>query len=153
MSEGESATRRCSLCQMTNAVQAFAFADVAKGQLQSYCRACQAAYRHEHYLRNKNDYVRRAAQKTAERRIENRRLLRLYLVVHPCVDCGETDPLVLEFDHRDPKQKAQAVTWLGKRKRWTIVAAEIEKCDVRCANCHRIRTAAQFGWSKLRALA
>ena len=123
---------------------------MAKGFRQSYCRACHAAYRHAHYIRNKDDYIRRAEEKTALRRIENRRLLRLYLLAHPCVDCGEADPLVLELDHRDPTKKIQAVTWLAVRRRWTIVAAEIDKCDIRCANCHRIRTAEQFGWSKLR---
>jgi hypothetical protein len=131
-------------------VQAFAFSDMATGQRQSYCRACHAAYRHAHYVRNKNLYVRRAELKTAQRRIENRRRLRLFLLAHPCVDCGEADPIVLELDHRDPAEKAQAVTWLAARRRWAIVAAEIDKCEVRCANCHRIRTAEQFGWSKLR---
>jgi len=131
-------------------VEAFAYSDTAKGRRQSYCRVCHAAYRHGHYLRNKREYVRRSELQTALRRLENRRMLRTYLQTHPCIDCGEVDPLVLELDHRDPATKVQAVTWLAARKRWMIVATEIEKCDVRCANCHRIRTARQFGWSKLR---
>jgi hypothetical protein len=135
---------------MMKPVEAFAFSDIARGRRQSYCRACHAAYRQAHYLRNKAEYIRRAGQQTIRRRIENRRQVRLYLLSHPCVDCGEADPLVLDLDHRDPKGKVQAVTWLAARRRWVIVAAEIDKCDVRCANCHRIRTAVQFGWSKLR---
>ncbi|HEV2009593.1 MAG TPA: hypothetical protein VGS17_01010 [Candidatus Limnocylindria bacterium] len=145
--------RRCSACDATKAVDAFAFSNMATGLRQSYCRVCHAAYRHAHYIRNKADYVRRAELQTIARRLENRRLVRQYLLSHPCVDCGEADPVVLDLDHRDPATKVQAVTWLAGRRNWAIVAAEIDKCDVRCANCHRIRTAQQFGWSKLRRLA
>jgi hypothetical protein len=35
-------------------------------------------------------------------------------------------------------------------KRWARVRAEIEKCDVRCVNCHRRKTARDFGWLKIR---
>lgn len=143
-------TRACAACKLTKPIGAFAFSDRARGRRQSYCRTCQAAYRRAHYLRNKAVYIRRAEQQTIRKRLENRRQVRLYLLSHPCVDCGEEDPLVLDLDHRDPKEKVQAVTWLAARRRWVIVAAEIDKCDVRCANCHRIRTAVQFGWSKLR---
>lgn len=66
-----------------------------------------------------------------------------------CVDCGENDPVVLEFDHRDGVEKEDAVARLIVSCRWAEVAAEIAKCDVRCANCHRRRTAAQFGWARL----
>jgi hypothetical protein len=143
-------TRRCSACGLSKPVEAFAFSEVATGRLQWYCRACHAAYRRAHYLRNRAEYIRQAEAQIERRRLDNRRRVRLYLLSHPCVDCGEADPLVLDLDHRDPEEKVQAVTWLARRKPWSIVAAEIDKCDVRCANCHRIRTATQFGWSKLR---
>jgi hypothetical protein len=62
------------------------------------------------------------------------------LLAHPCVDCGESDPLVLEFDHREDK-RAQIVDLMRNHAQWSDVLKEIEKCDVRCANCHRRRTA------------
>ncbi|HUQ34490.1 MAG TPA: hypothetical protein VM095_20380 [Pyrinomonadaceae bacterium] len=66
-----------------------------------------------------------------------------YLEGHPCVDCGESDPIVLEFDHVRGK-KSYAVSSLGWRLvSWDSVMKEIAKCDVRCANCHRRRTAEQ----------
>lgn len=69
-----------------------------------------------------------------------------YLLSHPCVDCGEADPIVLEFDHRDPKTKLFGISkgqvnGLASGK----LFAEIAKCDVRCANCHRRKTYQERG--------
>lgn len=73
-----------------------------------------------------------------------------------CMDCGETDWVVLEFDHRDPTEKnpflrasgtnanSKGRTWLMMS--WPDLRTEIEKCDVVCANCHRRRTAREQGW-------
>jgi hypothetical protein len=59
------------------------------------------------------------------------------------VDCGETDPLVLEFDHlRDKRFNiGNALPY----RNWASILAEIEKCAVVCANCHRRRTARRIG--------
>jgi hypothetical protein len=62
-----------------------------------------------------------------------------YLKTHPCVDCGETDPIILEFDHIRDKEFSIGD---AARKNITLkrVIAEVEKCEVRCANCHRTKT-------------
>ncbi len=59
----------------------------------------------------------------------------------PCADCGATfPPYVMDFDHRDPVDKLFAVgTGIGQHQPLDLLW-EIEKCDVVCANCHRIRT-------------
>lgn len=59
-----------------------------------------------------------------------------------CVDCGQTFPWhVMDFDHRDPKTKTADVSTLVKTYvPWPSVLAEIEKCDLVCACCHRKRT-------------
>lgn len=76
-----------------------------------------------------------------------RRWLADYLRAHPCIDCGFTDIRALEFDHREPEDKGSSVAVLA-RSGYPLdrVVAEIAKCDVRCANCHRIRTHHQRGW-------
>jgi len=116
--------------------------------LNSYCRQCHAAYRHAHYLANKPDYIRRAIAQVRARREENRHQVLRYLASHPCVDCGIENPVVLEFDHRDPRDKLTEVGRLMVNKPWPRVRAEIEKCDVRCVNCHRRKTARDFDWAK-----
>jgi hypothetical protein len=57
---------------------------------------------------------------------------------------------VLEFDHIDRSLKRQTVGFLARSGYpWPTVEAELAKCEVRCANCHRRRTAVQFDWPKL----
>lgn len=64
-----------------------------------------------------------------------------YLSNHPCVDCGEDDIVVLDFDHVRGK-KTRGVSQMVQSAGYTLkrIAEEIEKCDIRCANCHRRRT-------------
>jgi len=63
-----------------------------------------------------------------------------YLSTHPCIDCGEGDPVVLEFDHRADKT-ASIMALMRRHARWDVIMEEIAKCDVRCANCPGRRTA------------
>jgi hypothetical protein len=109
---------------------------------------CHAAFRRAHYLKNRPDYIRRAIAQVKARREDNRRKLYHYLLSHPCVDCGEADVIVLEFDHRVPSDKVRDVGGLASRQAWASVLEEIAKCDVRCVNCHRRKTARQFHWGK-----
>jgi hypothetical protein len=55
-----------------------------------------------------------------------------YFASNPCVDCGETDPVVLEFDHLAHKlfDIGQSLPW----RNWESIVDEIAKCDVVCAN-------------------
>jgi hypothetical protein len=61
-----------------------------------------------------------------------------------CVDCGERDPIVFEFDHRDPKNKFKMITKM---------LSGHYSCEIRCANCHRRKTYIQLGcWGRSRPL-
>lgn len=58
----------------------------------------------------------------------------------PCMDCGGAfDPVCMDFDHRPGEIKLLAVS-MGYRVAREIALAEIAKCDIVCANCHRLRT-------------
>lgn len=71
-----------------------------------------------------------------------------YLVNHPCIDCGEKDIIVLEFDHRDASKEIEISKAIRMGWQWDRIILEIKKCDIRCANCHRRKTAKQFGYYK-----
>jgi hypothetical protein len=116
------------------------------------CRHCKNEYGKTHYSANRQTYIWKGNE--AKQRLFARNLRRLigYLFAHPCVDCGETDPLVLEFDHRDPDDKQMNVNELASRVAWEQVEVEVAKCDVRCANCHRRRSSKQLGHLRYRML-
>jgi hypothetical protein len=108
--------------------------------------AARRAYSRWHYQQNKEVYKRRARRHTDASRQKVRAWLLDYLLSHPCVDCGESDPIVLEFDHREDVGK---VFDIGSARRECVslatVQVEVSKCDVRCANCHRRLTYRRAG--------
>ena len=67
-----------------------------------------------------------------------------YFETHPCTDCGETDPVVLEFDHL--RDKRFNISNALPYRNWQSILDEIAKCEVVCANCHRRRTAERRGF-------
>lgn len=92
-----------------------------------------------------------ASQKVckAKMRSRNRIAVLTYLAEHPCVACGETDPVVLEFDHRNPAEKCLDISKLMPKASLRTLMAEIQKCDIRCANCHRRKSHLECGgWRK-----
>jgi hypothetical protein len=139
-------TRPCGRCHERLPLTDFARRRKAHGQRDNYCRSCRAAYKQEHYAANKQRYVAKALrhkQNLVAERVAH--LIELFRT-HPCVDCGETDPLVLELDHLEAKNFNIAK---GVRDRkWQAVLDEIAKCDVVCANCHRRRTALRAGFAR-----
>ena len=140
----------CYMCGQTKPEADFAFADIAKGTRQRHCRKCQAAYRRAHYLANRDEYIRREVARINAYRIENRTLMLAYLLAQPCVDCGRANPVMLDFDHRDPPTKRGNIGSIAAQKPWHLVLREIEKCYVRCANCDMRRAAQQQNWRKAR---
>jgi hypothetical protein len=134
-----SARQRCYRCGEIKAAENFAWRRKARNQRDSFCRPCRAAYHHEHYVANKQRYIAQAAQRKWKLRVERTEYLLDFFAKHPCRDCGETDPVVLEFDHLGDKSFniGQALP----ERNWESILAEMAKCEVVCANCHRRRTA------------
>ena len=98
----------------------------------------------KYYKENKTKYaiLNKAQRRPALER--NRKYILEYLATHPCVDCGETDPIVLEFGHVRGTKVEQISDLINGCGLNTLIE-EIAKCDVRCANDHRRRTARLVG--------
>lgn len=95
----------------------------------------QRAYNRSHYSRNVQYYVDKSRKRTetivAFMREQKRK---------PCTDCGYTfHPCAMDFDHVRGEKKL-CVASFARRSALKALIEEIAKCDVVCANCHRIRT-------------
>ena len=131
--------KRCSGCQNFLDLSHFNRNRTARDGRQAYCRSCFAAW----HQRNKaiHNAQIHARNKRVQKRMQDQLLE--YLRVHPCVDCGEEDVLVLEFDHL--RDKTANIAYLIRCGSWDRVVDEIAKCEVVCANCHRRRTLRRAG--------
>lgn len=133
--------KECSVCHRTD-VEFHKNSSKPDG-LQSYCKGCKKT-KDAAYFQDSKGHHKKLNQK---RKQKIRQWIWNYLTAHPCIDCGETDPIVLEFDHHSNKVMEIADMI---RDGFGIPKLEIEiaKCDVRCANCHRRKTAKDFNWYK-----
>ena len=144
MGEGD-ALRRCGRCGELKPRSEFAWRRKRRLQLDNMCRPCRSAYHREHYLAHKQRYVDQALARKQALRLKRTSYLLKYFASHPCVDCGEDDPVVLEFDHVNADDKSFDIGHSLPYRNWQSILEEIEKCEVVCANCHRRRTAHRNG--------
>lgn len=123
--------RICNVCEEEKEESEF---DQRKGQAVRYCKDCRRAKIRAHYADNKDYYVKKARKNNDK----VRELVRLAKQV-PCADCGNSYPYyVMDFDHLG--DKSFNISECMAKYGWTKIKAEIDKCDVVCSNCHRVRT-------------
>lgn len=152
-------TKLCTKCKEVKAVTEFNKLSKNKDGLNTQCRDCKNAKRNQWRADRKEQglpldtlvWKRNNRDKAVAHRTSRRRELRDYLRELrkdvPCADCGGIfPPTCMDWDHTDPSQKefniAKAVSELYTKEK---IHAEIDKCELVCANCHRIRTAIQRG--------
>lgn len=136
--------KQCNECHEIKPLEEFQKRASSKDGHAGKCKPCKRAYDNAHYAANpeRRDYIRE--NRVAARQVSSQ-FFYDYFTSHPCAECGETDPVVLQFDHLDPKTKKYAVANMRGNSMETILA-EIAKCRVLCANCHMRHTAVQLGW-------
>lgn len=131
----------CRVCHGVKPVDQFNYADRKTGRRKTLCRTCQYAQQRKHYAENKAQYLPRIARNTKAAANRRRMILR-EMKAQPCADCGVSYPyFVMDFDHRPGEVKVFGVAQhLHRYRTEPELRAEIAKCDVVCANCHRFRT-------------
>ena len=100
----------------------------------------QAASSKKHYEANKEKIKARSKIWSKKQRIKNREFIKEFKSKNPCVDCGESNPLVLDFDHVRGEKKRNISDMAHACCSIDTILEEMEKCDIRCSNCHRIAT-------------
>ncbi|WP_292682611.1 hypothetical protein [Microbacterium sp. SCN 69-37] len=135
------AGKECGTCRETKPLTDFNRKRRRPDGLQETCRECNRASSRRYYAEHREQHVRVVVARTARRRVEAKEHLLAYLRSHPCVDCGIGDIRVLDFDHRPQSSKRKDVMQLVKEGfSIRIIQDEVDKCDVRCRNCHAIAT-------------
>jgi len=139
--------KTCLYCHLEKNDEEFAFRNKFKGTRHNMCRLCRKTYFKQHYEENKQYYVDRVVESNNRIRERNRKFILDYLKDKACMDCPESDIVCLDFDHRFDKFKnvSKMISGYSIEK----IKKEIEKCEIVCSNCHRKRTARQFGSYKL----
>lgn len=111
-------------------------ADSADG-LQPWCKTC--CYAACIKSRAAGQTVASQGRAVRKRRNGQREKVNQYKLDHGCADCGyRANAVALQFDHVRGRKEFDIAHAIGVG--WARLAAEIEKCDVVCANCHAIRT-------------
>ena len=139
-SRGRASLRWCSRCGLLRAESAF---NRHPTGLQWWCRDCFKRYYAEQRPRHR---ARNNALK-ADRVQAAQALVLAHLRSTSCVDCGEDDLVVLEFDHVGAK-RTDISTLVRRGVRLSTIRTEISRCEVVCANCHRRRTACRGRWRR-----
>lgn len=120
-----------------------------RGVRHSRCKFCMSQVSKQHYKDNKRSYIDRNLVRKPLIRADNQRRIAAYLACHPCIDCGCSDIRVLEFDHVRGNKSDHIARMVQTGYSWPTIEAEIAKCEVRCVNCHRIKTSQRGGfWRK-----
>jgi protein-arginine kinase activator protein McsA len=141
--------KKCNKCEKEKEITNFSFKDKKNNRRSTICNECQKEYKNKWYhsnVENKENF-----RKT---RLDTKKKIKIkmveYLSGKYCTDCGEKNIITLDFDHKDGVEKKHNISHMvANAFSWESILSEISKCDIRCANCHRIRTAKQFGHYKL----
>lgn len=121
----------CKECGRTLPIDMFELEHTKKGDFRRrVCRDCRAKYRKDRRVEHPEIHRAQAIRR------QDRQTDWLHSMKTPCIICGESEPVCIDFHHKDPTQKEFT---LGKHrsrsKEW--LSQEMQKCVCLCSNCHR----------------
>lgn len=133
--------KKCTICKVEKDCSDFNKNRARKDGLNNICKECSKE-RSKRYYKEKGEIHK---DNVVKRNKKNRKVLQdfilNYFVDNHCKDCGNKDVRVLEFDHLPEFEKSNDIsTMVGNSCSLKSLEEEINKCEVVCANCHKIRT-------------
>lgn len=138
--------KKCWTCKIEKPIEDFGNRKSSSDGKQGYCKNCSKEKDKDHYANSEKR--KKSIRENSDFRINRaRKYIIDFLSSHPCVDCSESDIVVLEFDHIIKKDFSISLL-IKQGATLEKIEREIQKCQVRCANCHKRRTSQQFNWYK-----
>jgi hypothetical protein len=139
----------CRKCNKEKSLDDF-YRDYRSLSHRSVCKAChleaerkwRSTHREQHnagamkWAKANPEKIKEINQRNYVKQNEKRDAIKeAVLTDHPCIVCGETDQILLDFHHLDPSVKEYAVA--SHSLTWRAMLREIAKCVVLCCRCHR----------------
>ena len=146
--------KRCGKCNKTKPLEDFYLNRAKHDGRQTRCKECQKTYHNKlWYKENRKKVIEYNKKRKLRMRRQNyKKILQMYFA-NGCSDCGVKDARVLEFDHitgvkkNVKNQRGAGVGYMVRNGyKWSTIKREIEKCEVRCRNCHIKKTAIEFNY-------
>ena len=129
--------KKCPKCNKIKSLESFPKNGGRGDGRGAYCKVCQRKLGMADYHKHKERYYQVARER-------NKKIAELIarLKAGPCKDCGKKyPPYVMDFDHLPGQIKIANVSYLKRhRVAFEKIEAEVKKCDLVCANCHRVRS-------------
>lgn len=139
--------KKCSHCEKKYKISDFSWRIKRLNKRANKCKQCTNEYSRKRYIKHGNRYKKSNKANAEKYKKVGRKLVYEFKLSNPCTSCGESNPIVLEFHHLDPKEKRNDVSNMASHG-YSVksIEEEIEKCIILCANCHRKKTAKQQNW-------
>lgn len=143
--------KTCQTCEVEKPATDFHKMKSSEDGLHPYCKMCKKAYAAKLYSNDKeridmvkakwrDTFAEKHAAEAKEKRDFNRKFLQDLKASTPCTDCKNYfDPICMDFDHLPHEKKSFTISQVVQYS-LELLLAEVEKCEIVCANCHRIRT-------------
>lgn len=144
--------KKCSICKKTKSILDFNKNKSRKDGIQSSCRPCDQNRAKTRYYQVPGEKDK-ARDRARQYRYNALQYVYDFLLANGCMVCKERDPVVLDFDHLNPKEKFKNVsTLVSEGYSLQTIKKEIDKCQILCSNCHRRKNAKEYGWYKVLGL-
>lgn len=133
-------SKRCCTCKLIKPVEEFYVKIKKTGELQPYCKPCKLMHNKRWYRRNREAQLLRVKHAKAPK-VAAASAVVAAAKDGPCTDCGQRFPTyAMDFDHVRGEKVAAVSVLVSKGASEEIIREELAKCELVCANCHRIRT-------------
>jgi hypothetical protein len=139
--------KTCSICKQIKSTMEFPKDLKTKDGFRYQCKECYNYYKKQKYKNDPNGSIKNY-QRTQVIRKRNRLFIYNYLQNKKCVDCVESRWQVLDFDHVKPGKISNISDMVHNGFSIKNLQKEIDKCEIRCANCHRMKTFIQLEYYK-----